>query len=64
MSSIDDNVVVELDNIQKELLITNLDEEGIKTLNSLKKIIVDAQKKDSEWSSMIKCAVDKEFIFY
>jgi hypothetical protein len=28
MSSIDDNVVVELDNIQKELLLTNLDEEG------------------------------------
>ncbi|AXX95521.1 ModE family transcriptional regulator [Arcobacter ellisii] len=28
MSSIDYNVVVELDNIQKELLLTNLDEEG------------------------------------
>ncbi|BAK73857.1 MAG: ModE family transcriptional regulator [Arcobacter sp.] len=28
MSSIDDNVVVELDNIQKELLLTNLDEDG------------------------------------
>ena len=28
MSSVDDNVVIELDNIQKELLITNLDEEG------------------------------------
>jgi hypothetical protein len=28
MSSIDDNVVIELDNIQKEILLTNLDEEG------------------------------------
>ena len=28
MSSIDDNVIIELDNIQKELLLTNLDEEG------------------------------------
>lgn len=43
---------------------SQLDEEGIKTLNSLKKIIEDAQKKDSEWSLMIKCAVVKEFIFY
>ena len=28
MSSIDDNLIIELDNIQKELLLTNLDEEG------------------------------------
>ena len=28
MSSIDDNIIIELDNIQKELLLTNLDEEG------------------------------------
>ena len=28
MSSIDDNVIVELDNVQKELLLTNLDEDG------------------------------------
>jgi putative ubiquitin-RnfH superfamily antitoxin RatB of RatAB toxin-antitoxin module len=28
MSSIDDNITIQLDNIQKELLMTNLDEEG------------------------------------
>ena len=28
MSSIDDNVKVELDEIQRELILTNLDEEG------------------------------------
>ena len=28
MSSIDDNVIVELDNVQKELLLTNLDDDG------------------------------------
>ena len=28
MSSIDDNVIIELDNVQKELLLTNLDEDG------------------------------------
>ena len=28
MSSIDDDVVIKLDNIQKELLLTNLDEDG------------------------------------
>lgn len=38
-----------------------LDENGIETLNSLIQIIKNAQEKDSEWSSMIKCAVKKDF---
>ena len=54
MSSIDDNVIIKLDNIQKELLMTNLDEEG--KLSCLKAFKVSRLigKKPNEMSAITK----------
>jgi uncharacterized protein (TIGR02646 family) len=39
-------------------------DETTELLNSFKKVINDAMRYDAVWSSMIKCAVEKEFKFY
>ncbi len=54
MSSIDDNVVVELDNIQKELLLTNLDEEGKLTCLKAFKVARLIGRKPIEMSAITK----------
>lgn len=41
-----------------------LDNDGLQVLNSLKDLIKNAQKFDSEWSAMMKCAVKNEFKEY
>jgi len=48
----------------KLLETKELDSEGLQVLNGLKHIIDNAQNLDSEWSSMIKCAVKNEFKEY
>lgn len=48
----------------KLLETKELDMEGLQILNSLKDIIKNAQKLDSEWSAMIQCAVKNNFEEY
>ena len=54
MSSIDDNVSIELDNIQKELLMTNLDEEGKLSCLKAFKVARLIGKEPKEMSSITK----------
>ena len=48
----------------KLLETKHLDSDELHVLNGLKSIITKAQESDSEWSSMIRCAVKKEFKTY
>ena len=54
MSSIDDNIIIELDNIQKELLLTNLDEEGKLTCLKAFKVARLIGRKPIEMSAITK----------
>lgn len=54
MSSIDDNVKIELDNIQKELLMTNLDEEGKLSCLKAFKVARLIGRKPKEMSAITK----------
>ena len=54
MSSIDDNVSIELDNIQKELLMTNLDEEGKLSCLKAFKVARLIGKEPKEMSAITK----------
>ena len=54
MSSIDDNSSIELDNIQKELLMTNLDEEGKLSCLKAFKVARLIGKEPKEMSSITK----------
>ena len=54
MSSIDDDVVIELDNIQKELLLTNLDEDGKLTCLKAFKVARLIGRKPIEMSAITK----------
>ena len=54
MSSIDDNIIIELDNIQKEFLLTNLDEEGKLTCLKAFKVARLIGKEPIEMSAITK----------
>lgn len=54
MSSIDDNVEIKLDNIQKELLLTNLDEEGKLSCLKAFKVARLIGRKPKEMSAITK----------
>ena len=54
MSSIDDNVVVKLDKVQKELLLTNLDEDGKLSCIKAFKVARLIGKKPIEMSGITK----------
>ena len=54
MSSIDDNSSIELDNIQKEFLMTNLDEEGKLSCLKAFKVARLIGKEPKEMSSITK----------
>ena len=54
MSSIDDNVSIELDNIQKEFLMTNLDEEGKLSCLKAFKVARLIGKEPKEMSAITK----------
>ena len=54
MSSIDDNVEIKLDNIQKELLLTNLDEEGKLSCLKAFKVARLIGRKPKEMSGITK----------
>ncbi len=54
MSSIDDNIIIELDNIQKEFLLTNLDEEGKLTCLKAFKVARLIGRKPIEMSAITK----------
>ena len=54
MSSIDDNVSIKLDNIQKEFLMTNLDEEGKLSCLKAFKVARLIGKEPKEMSSITK----------
>ena len=54
MSSIDDNIVISLDEIQKELLLTNLDEDGKLSCLKAFKVARLIGKKPKEMSTITK----------
>jgi hypothetical protein len=54
MSSIDDNIEIKLDSIQKELLLTNLDEEGKLSCLKAFKVARLIGKKPKEMSAITK----------
>ncbi|MFY9090089.1 ModE family transcriptional regulator [Arcobacter aquimarinus] len=54
MSSVDDNIVISLDEIQKELLLTNLDEDGKLSCLKAFKVARLIGKKPKEMSTITK----------
>ncbi|RXJ83289.1 ModE family transcriptional regulator [Arcobacter cloacae] len=54
MSSVDDNIVISLDEIQKELLLTNLDEDGKLSCLKAFKVARLIGKKPKEMSAITK----------
>ncbi|PPK58804.1 ModE family transcriptional regulator [Malaciobacter marinus] len=54
MSSIDDNIDIKLDNIQKELILTNLDEDGKLSCLKAFKVARLIGKKPKEMSAITK----------
>ena len=54
MSSIDDNLKIELDKVQKDLLMTNLDEEGKLSCLKAFKVARLIGKKPKEMSAITK----------
>lgn len=62
MSSIDDNVNIKLDNIQKELILTNLDEHGKLSCLKAFKVARLIGRKPKEMSAITKVWVLKSQI--